>query len=355
MNENNEKLFENSYRVNIAVKEKIMPRISVIIPVYNTERYIRQCLDSVVTQTESDIEIILIDDGSTDASPAICDEYASIDDRVRVIHKKNGGVSAARNAGIREAKGKFVTFVDSDDYLESDALTTAYNAIISNKADLLVWNFNYVEGNETRKNEEFPYANTYYNRASVEKMLATTLCPLVKSVEAPTEAIVGMGFAWNKLFKLDLIKNEDILFEESISLYEDVLYICEYLSKVGTVTIIDKALYNYRVLESGATLKYKPEIIENNKVFFETVKRKFPNMTTLQKEAYYCRVIRCLSNVTKFYCFHKDYKGNRIAELRRSISSEQEYSEAIDRVNMGYLTRKQRFIMPFWRILNFLH
>lgn len=96
-------------------------KISVIIPVYNVEKYLRQCVDSIINQTYKNIEIILIDDGSTDSCPVICDEYAVKDDRIKVIHKKNAGVSAARNDGLKEITGDYVTYVDSDDWLDLEA------------------------------------------------------------------------------------------------------------------------------------------------------------------------------------------------------------------------------------------
>ena len=103
------------------------PAISIIIPVYNAENYLRRCIDSVLSQSFTDFELILVDDGSKDKSPQICDEYASQDTRVRVIHKANGGVSAARNDGLDIAKGEYITFIDSDDWVERDYLSTLSN------------------------------------------------------------------------------------------------------------------------------------------------------------------------------------------------------------------------------------
>ena len=97
-------------------------RISVIVPVYNTEKYLRRCIDSILNQTYEALEVILVDDGSTDGSGAVCDEYAEKDARVRAIHQKNGGISAARNAGIDAASGQYIAFIDSDDYVTGDML-----------------------------------------------------------------------------------------------------------------------------------------------------------------------------------------------------------------------------------------
>ena len=118
-----------------------MPEVSVIIPVYNTADYLRECVDSVISQTYKDLEILLIDDGSTDASPAICDEYAKKDNRVVVIHQKNGGRSVARNTGLDNAKGTYLLFVDSDDYITGNAVEKLVNAQKEKNADMVIFNF----------------------------------------------------------------------------------------------------------------------------------------------------------------------------------------------------------------------
>ncbi len=112
-----------------------LPLVSVIVPIYNVEAYLRQCLDSIVNQTYKQLEIILVNDGSTDSSGQICDEYASKDSRIKVITKPNGGLSSARNAGLKEAKGEFIYFVDSDDWIQSDTVETCHAALLENDAD----------------------------------------------------------------------------------------------------------------------------------------------------------------------------------------------------------------------------
>lgn len=110
-----------------------MDKISVIIPVYNTEKYLKRCLDSIINQTFKNLEIIIVDDGSTDSSPQICDNYAESDDRIRVIHKTNGGLSSARNAGIDIATGIYISFIDSDDYIDIKYFEILYSNIISSR------------------------------------------------------------------------------------------------------------------------------------------------------------------------------------------------------------------------------
>ena len=122
--------------------------ISVIVPVYNIEAYLRKCIDSILAQTYTNLEIILVDDGSTDNSGEICNEYAAKDARIRVIHKGNGGLSSARNTGIDIATGKYIGFVDSDDYLAPDMYEKLLGAIVNNHADISVCNVHHVDENE---------------------------------------------------------------------------------------------------------------------------------------------------------------------------------------------------------------
>ena len=135
--------------------------ISVIVPVYNVELYLQQCIDSILNQTYSNLEIILIDDGSTDNSSIICDINLEKDHRIKVIHKQNGGLSNARNVGVKNAQGKFVAFIDSDDYISEDYIEVLYRLICKYNADISVCRFRYVFGNVEDqvdgKNKEFKY------------------------------------------------------------------------------------------------------------------------------------------------------------------------------------------------------
>ncbi len=117
------------------------PLITVIIPVYNTEEYLRSCLDSIINQTYRNLEILVIDDGSTDLSPAICDTYAELDSRVQVIHKENQGVSASRNLGIEMATGDYISFIDSDDWLESESYEHLISCFVEHKVDAVIFEY----------------------------------------------------------------------------------------------------------------------------------------------------------------------------------------------------------------------
>lgn len=202
------------------------PQISIIVPVYNTEKYLHRCIDSILVQTFTDFELLLINDGSTDKSGEICDEYAMKDSRIRVFHKKNGGVSSARNLGLDNTKGEWVAFVDSDDWIKTDYL---YSMMSQSDADMIMSSFeiidNFEEWDNNIKNELYNYSKIKF---FLERYINTaTLC-------AP----------WCKLFKVSLIGN--LRFNELISFKEDTIFVFEYLDKVNRVRTINSWGYQYR-------------------------------------------------------------------------------------------------------------
>ena len=123
-------------------------KISVIVPIYNVEQYLRKCIDSIINQTYKNLEIILVDDGSWDNSPRICDEYAKRDNRIKVIHKKNGGLADARNTGLKMITGNYISFIDSDDYIEKTMYEKMIKVILKYNADIIECNLNYKYGNQ---------------------------------------------------------------------------------------------------------------------------------------------------------------------------------------------------------------
>ena len=203
-----------------------MPKISIIIPVYNVEKYLKKCIDSVLAQTFTDFECILVDDGSWDNSPAICDEYAGKDKRVKVIHKENGGVSSARNAGLDVAQGEWIGFVDSDDWIEHDMLEKMYMKAFSENYDM-VWcdYYNYNQNSNEHIETNIVGLNKY---DIIKKLLSEQL----------------HGSMWNKITKKNLFKNNNIIFPPG-NMIEDLIVTIKnvyYANKIGHV---NDALYHY--------------------------------------------------------------------------------------------------------------
>ena len=203
---------------NNITREKL-PIISVIVPVYNTSAYLDECLISILGQTYGSIEVIVVDDGSVDDSPAIIARYAADDPRINIITKPNGGLSSARNAGLHIAHGEFICFVDSDDYLPSDALSTLYELITSSGADFVSGSFMIV--NETKVPVE------------------------LKSVGADNKWDWINHTAWSKLYRRDFLKAGNLSFIEGLW-YEDVIFGTSCMSRASSVVFTEKIVYYYR-------------------------------------------------------------------------------------------------------------
>lgn len=217
------------------------PAISVIVPVYNAEKYLNRCIDSILGQTFTDFELLLINDGSKDNSGAICDEYAQKDTRVRVFHKENGGVSSARNVGLDEARGGWVTFVDSDDTVPYDALYLLFSNTRAGDVE-------FVMGGYTIVNEAgvVTYSNNKHDTIpmSREEMVGEMFSPHYYKY---------WGYVCSKLYKTHIIRLYGISYNEKIFFNEDRLFCIEYLCRImGKCVMVLDSCYNYYENESSA-------------------------------------------------------------------------------------------------------
>lgn len=207
------------------------PKISVIVPVYNSEQYLYKCIDSILSQTFTDFELILVNDGSKDGSGDICDEYAEKDNRVRVFHKENGGVSRARNLGLDEAKGEWIAFVDSDDWVGYAYLEDLINDAYNSNAELVI------HGTVGEKN---------FSPSELETINSKTIIKTDNYYELFEEyQITKNSYPVSKLFKRNLILNNSIKFPVDVNLREDIIFVLDYLSKIKTIYHRDIVHYNY--------------------------------------------------------------------------------------------------------------
>lgn len=206
-----------------------MCEISIIIPVYNKKGYVEQTVKSVLNQTFSDFEVLLIDDGSTDGSDVLCDMMARKDERIKVLHTANHGVGAARNLGIKKAKGKYISFIDADDYIEKTFLEKLYKAIVKNNAGMATCDY-YEIRNTRRIIRKCKYSNT--GNKTYDTLRTDTLCIL-----------------WNKIFVKDMIKH---LFDEFSSTCEDSVFCARYyFDNHPKVVYVNEVLYRYIIREEG--------------------------------------------------------------------------------------------------------
>lgn len=218
--------------------------ISIIVPIYKAEKYIHRCIDSILAQSHADFELLLIDDGSPDNCGAICDEYAAKDTRIRVLHKENGGVSSARNLGLDNAKGEWITFIDSDDWVESEFLD---KLIGGGNADLVVGGTVRTSGMKQQLDDRL------YDMKSIPEFLDLYLDKLL------------LRTPWGKLFRSSIIEDNHIRFNKDIRFGEDTLVVYEYLCHCSIIASVSYCGYSYLDESDGWVLnsrKYKLSLSE---------------------------------------------------------------------------------------------
>ncbi|MFI3302534.1 MAG: glycosyltransferase [Rikenellaceae bacterium] len=278
--------------------------ISIIIPVYNVEKLLPKCLDSILGQSFADFEVILVNDGSKDGSGGVCDEYAARDNRIRVIHKINGGVSSARNIGLDEAQGEYICFVDSDDWLDESFLSDF--GINEYCADLYISGALYDIDDKVYSHKT--YQATFVNGAEAI------------GVEFSRQGMWSNGYPWGKLYRRDIIQKQNLRFNDKLNIHEDHLFLFEYQTHVRSVRITDTSGYHYLVIDgstrklSSKTNSYK-ELILASEAFDDVllVIKKHLKLTQREYESLYnsfvinCR-IRALLSIFRHKNSYDDYK-----------------------------------------------
>lgn len=224
--------------------------ISVIVPVYKVENYLRQCLDSLAAQTLDDIEIIIVDDGSPDGCPAICDEYAAKDARMKVVHKQNGGLLSARKAGVAASSGDYIGFVDGDDWVEPETFMNMHNAIIKYSPDMVLSDFLCDYGDCIEPSDQC-FEEGFYDRARLESEIF------------PKMLFDGRFYrfgvnpnCWSKLVKRELIEKNLSPVDERIRMGEDAAFIYPCMLDSQSITCVKTPTYHYRITEQSMSNAY---------------------------------------------------------------------------------------------------
>lgn len=232
------------------------PKVSIILPIYNVEKYLDRCMDSLLNQTLKDIEIIMVDDGSPDNCPQMCDEYAKKDSRVKVVHKKNGGLGFARNSGLDIANGEYVAFVDSDDYVGFDMYKTLYDRAEADKCDAVFCGFRTeVRENKWMYSDEVD-ADKLWKGKDVQQFM---LNMIASGAGVKAERLYQMS-VWHSIYKRSLIDENHLRFvSEREVASEDIPFQVDFLSKANTVAYVSKTFYSYCLNGTSLTATLKPE------------------------------------------------------------------------------------------------
>lgn len=299
-------------------------KVTVVVPVYNTEKYLEQCVLSIMEQTYSAIEILLVDDGSTDGSPQLCDDIAKRDERIKVIHKENGGAATARNLGIDEAKGEYVMFVDSDDWIDKDTVGSLVGRADENQLDVI--RFNYVREFENRK---LVKKNTFLEEKVYTDDECKTVCRQILGLTGDELAhpenmnfLASCGF---NMYRKQLLVESGARFVpiQEIGSFVDGLFNFQVFMHVKRFEFINKPYYHYRKTnENAATARYRKNYIERQLVLFDKLNEEIQGNGAVDffAEAYNNRItfstmeiaFNAMRNRTSFF--------DRYAEIKKVLT-----------------------------------
>lgn len=278
------------------------PKLSIVVPVYNTEKYLIRCMESIINQTLKDIEIIIVDDGSKEECAMLCDEISKTDSRIKVVHKENGGLGFARNSGIEVATGEYIGFVDSDDYIKPLMYETLYNVAKNNNSDLALSGICFVggnmfskSGNDTEKNyfeEEIVFENE-----DMKKLLLGVVGALPHE---PDDSRFGVSVCKN-IFKTSVIRERALKFlSERKILSEDTLFMVDFIKNSQCAVGIPGAYYCYCRNEESLSKSYNRERFEKSIVFLDELEKRISN--NIEKNEYKIYLDRLTQGFGRILC-----------------------------------------------------
>lgn len=302
-------------------------KISIIVPVYNVEKYLCRCLDSILSQSMQDYVVFLIDDGSKDQSGEICDDYAEKDNRFTVVHQQNQGVSKTRQKALDMVSTDYVAFIDPDDYIEKDYLEKLYNAADKTNADL-VW-CDYVEN---RLNSDTVHPCDLSDKSRVGLLRGI--------LDSKFSAVL-----WNKLFRASIIKDNNICFEASLKTAEDILFVSKFICHSSRFSYVNNALYNYNMsnensaINKFSTLKFKTDYASMLTYLIKELKR------VGVYKALYPSLINCM-----FYCKDIFVFDSRYRDFKKYRALFPEVDEHLELLPRLPFFRKQALVFVSWRL-----
>ena len=261
--------------------------VTVIIPVYKVEKFLDRCVQSIVDQTYSNLEIILIDDGSPDNCPQMCDEWAKRDRRIKVVHKENAGAGMARNTGLDHATGAYVCFFDSDDFVESNAVECAYTVATENDADMVCYGFYTVNSQGMKIKCQIPdVSQKVYYAEEVQKIFLPRL--VAPDPQTGKDYGIAMG-VWSKMFSMRSIRKNNLRFlSERVVFSEDYYFVAKLCADIEKVCILPMACYNYCHNDASISHSYRKDRFEKAGYFYLEMKKLCDELGYTQEVRYRC-------------------------------------------------------------------
>ena len=331
---------------------KEQPQVSIIVPVYNVENYIERCLNSLVNQTFKDIEIITINDGSTDKSLELLNKYAKEDIRISVIDLGDEGVSYCRNLGIEKANGKYIMFVDSDDWIDSSMVEVMYKKAEENKLDLVMCSYiREFKDHSKEKIFNLPQEIIYKDNEVKNELLRKLVGPVKEELSNP-EMLDALGTVWGKLYRADILKENKLKFVDlsEIGSAEDTLFNIFTFNYLKKVMFLNKPMYHYwRDNPKSVTSQYNPKLKEQRKVFFKYISDfiRENNFEQVFEEALNNRICTSVLGLGLIEC-SKNNKISRINKIKNiKIIINEEY------IRNAYKNLELKYFSIHWRIFYF--
>lgn len=313
-----------------------IPKISIIVPIYNVEKYLDRCIQSLVNQTLNDIEIILVDDGSPDNCPKICDEYAQKDNRIKVIHKQNAGLGYARNSGLEVTTGEYVAFVDSDDYVDTTMYETLYKRAESTNSDAVFCGFKtevtkdvWRESREVEKDEQ-------WEGNSVKEFMYN----MIASGKGVRQERLYQMSVWHAIYKREIIANNKLAFpSEREVVSEDIPFQIDFLKNANKVLYLNKHFYYYCLNGSSLTATFKKEKIYGYNRLYDIL------ITKIKEKEYSQRINRFYIGYCRSY-FYDIYIHNlkNKAELCNLVFNSREFKQVRHEFKSSFLPMHTRLM-----------
>lgn len=317
----------------------VKPLVSIIVPVYNVEQYLPQCLDSIVNQTYENIEVICVNDGSPDNSIKILEDYASRDSRIKVVSQKNQGVSRARNLAHQYVNGEYIIYVDGDDWLDVNTCEISVEKAIESSADVVMWSYISEFKNRSDKKIIFDNERIFY-KTEVKQMLHRRFIGLSGSELAHPEQADSLCPVWGKMYKSSIILQSNVKFVDldKIGTYEDGLLNLEVFQYVHKAVYLPMSLYHYRKTNSESqTSKYRPRLIEQWQNLFDKMQQYIGEngLSEEYEDALYNRIALSILGLG-LNILSSDLSAKKKKKLIKEIITSDRYKEAYKKLEFKY-------------------
>ena len=294
--------------------------VSVIIPVYNVEKFIDKCVQSVIDQTMTDIEVILVDDGSTDNSLEKCRAWEKKDSRVKAFHQENQGVSVARNLGIEKSTGEYIAFIDSDDWIESNYLEALYDAAKKKGADISICGFYFDYPDEVVARGHFEKDMDFEGKEEISQIQIQILAKNMSKIKNNSGDRIGSP--WCKLFNAGFIKENNLAFIPNLKRSQDVVFNLYALEQAENVVYTNQPLYHYLINPDSVCVKFSKSILTNVNAYLKEMGRfisRYHKNNVVFRDAFYTKVCTSVYKCMFQYFFDENYPGTR-AEMKKELN-----------------------------------